>query len=379
MAVLLRELAIALPPLAVLVIPARILELEPLEVGVVHPVDPPVVDGPTGREELRHLVDVALVPDPIPRLLDQVVRDHQPVLLERHQVAAVVVVVDPATPHLGVAVALLAAILGAVLDERPDRSVDDGVVVPPGVAQITLEQLPVALVRERHQDDRIAVGDVTRLVGLHRVEHRRQQVVAIGRRLGGHRHEQDVRERGLGDDRQIDVGRGDRVAGDEPLAELAADRAGVAVRERLLGDVEPGRIDVVVHVQTLEVHLDRRVTNLVDHLDRQAVVQLRVGNRVDHERHRPRSRDLRERDDAQEQLLPLHPALLHLAKHVPPDRAVHRAEHAVVLLLLHREIGAQDLLERILLLRLIEYIVSRELLDGRDERRLPGQLLNLLM
>ena len=261
-------------------------------------VDPPVVGEPAGGEELRDLVDVALVPDPVPRLLDEVVRDRQAVLLERDEVGAVVVVVDPAPPRLGVALAVLAAVLGAVLDERADGRVHDRVVVPPGVAQVALQQLAVALVGERHEDDRVAVGDVARLVGLHRVEHRRQQVVAVGRRLAGHRDEEDVRERRLGDDGQVDVGRGDRVTGDEPLAELPADRPRVAVRERLLGDVEPGGIDVVVHVQPLEVHLDRRVTNLVDHLDGQPVVDLGVGHRVDGQRHRAGGGDLRERDDA---------------------------------------------------------------------------------
>src|SRR5205823_3369903 len=100
---------------------------------------------------------------------------------------------------------------------------------------------------------------------------------------------------------------------------------------------------------------------------------------VDGQRHGAGGADLRERDDAQEELLPLHPALLDLAEHVAPDGAVHRAEHAVVLLLLHREVGAQDLLERILLRRLLERVVRRELLDGAHERGLPGQLLDLLV
>jgi len=227
-------------------------------------------------------------------------RNRQAVLLERHQVAAVVVVIDPATPRLGVALAVLAAILGAVLDKRPDRGVHDRVVVPPRVAEIALEQLPVALVGERHQDDRVAVGDVTRLVGLDRVEHRRQQVVAIGRGLARHRDEQHVGERRLSNDRQVDVRGGDRVPGDEALSELAADRPGIAVLERLLRDVEPGRVDIVLHVQPLEIHLDRRVADLVDHLNRQAVVNLGVRHGPNRQRHRPRRGDLRERDDRQE-------------------------------------------------------------------------------
>src|SRR4051794_19412410 len=154
---------VALPPLAVLVVPARVLVLEPLEVGVVHPVDPPVVGEPAGREELPDLVDVALVPDAVPGLFDQIVRDRQAVLLEGNQVGAVVVVVDPAPPHLGVALAVLAPVLGAVLDERADGRVHHRVVVPPRVPQVALEQLAVALVGERHEDDRVAVGDVARL------------------------------------------------------------------------------------------------------------------------------------------------------------------------------------------------------------------------
>ena len=81
----------------------------------------------------------------------------------------------------------------------------------------------------------------------------------------------------------------------------------------------------------------------------------------------------------QEQLLPLHPALLDLAEHVAADRAVHRAEDAVVLLLLHREVGPQDLLERVLLRGLLERVVGRVLVDRLDERRLPGQLLDLVV
>ncbi len=320
---------------------------------------------------------VALVDDALPRLLDEVVRDRQAVLLQRHQVAAVVVVVDPAPPHLGVALAVLAAVLGAVLDERADGRVDHAVVVPPRVAQVALQQRPVALVGQRHQQDRVAVGDVPRLVGLHRVEHRGQQVVAVGGGLVGHRHEKGVGEGGFGDDRQVDVGRGDRVTGDEPLAELPADGARVVVRERLLGDVEPGGVDVVVHVELLEVHLDRRVTNLVDHLDGQPVVDLGVGHRVDGHRHRTRGRDLGERDDRQEQLLPFQPALLHLAEHVAADGAIHGAEDAVVLLFLHREVGPQDLLERILLRSLLKGVVGAEPGGRRRERRLPRQLGDL--
>src|SRR6185295_305067 len=123
----------------------------------------------------------------------------------------------------------------------------------------------------------------------------------------------------------------------------------------------------------------RRVPDLVDHLDGQPVVDLGVGHRVDGQRHRPGGGDLRERDDGEEELLPLHPALLDLAEHVAADGAVHRAEHTVVLLLLHGEVGAQDLLERVLLRGLLEGVVGRVLIDRLHERRFPGELLDLLM
>ena len=80
-------------------------------------------------------------------------------------------------------------------DDRRDviatvfRGVDNRMIVPPRVAEISFEQLAVSLVGQRHQDDRVAVGDVPRLVGLNRVEYCRQQIVAVGCRLRGHGHE----------------------------------------------------------------------------------------------------------------------------------------------------------------------------------------------
>ena len=237
----------------------------------------------------------------------------------------------------------------------------------------------VALVGQRHQQGGVAVADVPGLVGLHRVEDRRQQVVAVRGGLGGHRDEQRVGERGLGDDREVDARGGDGVAGDEALGELPADGPAVVVLEVAQAAVEARRVDVVVHVQALEVLLDRRVPNLVDHLDRLAVVQLRVGNVAEQQRHRPGRRDLGERDDRQEQLLPLQPAFLDLAEHVAADGAVLGAVDPVVLLLLHGEVGPQDLLERVLLLCLVERVVRSVLGDRLVVRRLPGELLDLLV
>src|SRR5262249_44227107 len=109
------------------------------------------------------------------------------------------------------------------------------------------------------------------------------------------------------------------------------------------------------------------------------VVELGVGYRAEQQRHRPRRGDLRQRDDRQEQLLPLQPALLHLAEHVAPDGPVLGAVDPVVLLLLHREVRAMDLLQRVLLLRLLDGVAGAVLGYRLVVLRLPGELLDLLV
>src|SRR6185436_17724671 len=76
---------------------------------------------------------------------------------------------------------------------------------------------------------------------------------------------------------------------------------------------------------------------------------------------------------------PLQPALLHLAEHVAADRAVGSTVDAVVLLLLHGEVGPEDLLERVLLGGLAERVVGSVLHVRLVVLRLPGELLDLLM
>src|SRR5204862_1115988 len=100
---------------------------------------------------------------------------------------------------------------------------------------------------------------------------------------------------------------------------------------------------------------------------------------AEQQRHRPRGRNFGQRDDAQEELLPFQPALLHLPEHVATDRAVLGAVYAVVFFLLHGEVGPQHLLERVLLRRLAEGVVSPVLRDRLVVLGLPGQLLDLLV
>src|SRR4028118_587144 len=82
-AVGLGEVPVVLPPLTELIVPAGVLVLEPLEVFLGHRVDAPVVDRPAGGEELGYVMYVPLVPDPVPGLLNEVVRDLQAIFLER--------------------------------------------------------------------------------------------------------------------------------------------------------------------------------------------------------------------------------------------------------------------------------------------------------
>src|SRR5260370_40714668 len=55
------------------------------------------------------------------------------------------------------------------------------------------------------------------------------------------------------------------------------------------------------------------------------------------------------------------------------------AEDAVVLFLLHREVGPQDLLERVLLGGLLERVVGPVTADRLVVHRFPGQFLDLLV
>src|SRR6202042_2653690 len=77
--------------------------------------------------------------------------------------------------------------------------------------------------------------------------------------------------------------------------------------------------------------------------------------------------------------LPLQPALLHLPEHVAANRAVLGTVHAVILLLLHGEVGPENLLQRVLLRCLAEAVVSPVLRDWLVVLGLPGQLLDLLV
>jgi len=74
------------------------------------------------------------------------------IFLQGQHVGPVVVFVDPAVPHFRIGFLILVAIDRPILDERPDCRIDDGVVLPERIFQITLDQLVVVGVFQgRHQ------------------------------------------------------------------------------------------------------------------------------------------------------------------------------------------------------------------------------------
>src|SRR5258708_21459857 len=160
-------LPVPLPEVTELAVPARILMLEPLEVLLGLSLDAPEVDRPADREELRNLVDVVLLDNPVPCSRDVVMMDLDAGFLQPQHAGAVVILIDPAMPELRIGLLVLVAIGGAVLDERTNGSIDDGVVLPERVFQIALkQQMIVGVVHHRHQH-RMAVADVTGFILLH--------------------------------------------------------------------------------------------------------------------------------------------------------------------------------------------------------------------
>src|SRR5258708_34750424 len=155
------QACIMFPPLAIPVVPARILKLKPLEVFLGQGVDTPKVDWPAGGEELCHLMHVALIGDTVPGLLNVIVMNLQAILLQRHQVTTIIVVVDPAPPHLRIALAILATVLRSVLNEGTNCRVDDTVVIPESVLEVAFQQQVVFGIGQGHQESGIAIADVS--------------------------------------------------------------------------------------------------------------------------------------------------------------------------------------------------------------------------
>src|SRR5712672_2393143 len=113
------ELGMPLPEVTKFGIPARILVLEPLEVFFGLGFDAPEIDRPANSEELRGLVDVVFLDDPIPGGGDVVVMNLDAVFLERQHVGPIIIFVNPAMPKLGIGFLVLVAVGRAVFNEGP--------------------------------------------------------------------------------------------------------------------------------------------------------------------------------------------------------------------------------------------------------------------
>src|SRR5260221_10506482 len=94
------------------------------------------------------------------------------------------------------------------------------------------------------------------LVRLYRQENSWQQIVTISSRFRWHRHKQRIGEGGFSNNLEINVSRCNRIASDETLSKLTPDGSRITPVEGLLGGVEAGRVDIVLHIVALQMHLD---------------------------------------------------------------------------------------------------------------------------
>ena len=136
----LAKFGIPLPEIAELGVPAWILVLKPLKVFLGLSFNPPEVDGPTNRKELSDFMDIILLGDPFPSCGYVIMMDLDAVFFHRKHVGPVIILIDPAMPHLGIAFLVLVTVRGAVFDERPDSGIDDRVVLPESILQIAFDQ-----------------------------------------------------------------------------------------------------------------------------------------------------------------------------------------------------------------------------------------------
>ena len=280
------------------------------------------------------------------RPLEHVDRDVQPQLAELQHVRPVPVVADPPVPLVEVGLGI-GAVLGEVLHHDRREDVDERVVDPERLLEVALDQRRVVIVLEDGQQRRVAVGDVPRLVGLHRQVGGRQREVAVARRHIGQRDEHDVRERRLRHDLQRERAL-DRIADDEVREHVQPRVRQHRARERLRPEVPAGGVGDVLGVPPRERHLHPRVADLVDELDVVAVAQLVVGNRAHQHRHAAAGADLGVVGDHDERLQDLQPPLVRLVRHVGADGGVEPAVDALVLLELHRQVLPHDVLHRVL-------------------------------
>ena len=284
---------------------------------------------------------------------------------------------DPLPPALQVAGS---AVHLAVVAGRTEEDVEEVVLPPETAVEVGLEVLVVVGIGEDGREGAVPVRHVPGLVRLDAQEDARGHHVALS---GGHlrgRDEERIGVRGLGDDLEVH----------DPLDGVADEEGLEGVARRPAEEVGPLELQPVCEALALtrgavpgevpvQVHLLVGVPHLVDHLGLVALAQLLVVDGVDELGARLARRVLGEVDDGEDDLEQVQPAALGHRRGVDPrEHVLERAVLAVVLLLLHGDVLADEGAEWILRPRgdpvLRRVAVTPLLVGGR-----PLQVLDALV
>ena len=266
---------------------------------------------------------------------------------------------DPSVPLGGPALGICPVDRG-VLHENSHERVDEGVHGPEHLLDILLEQRRVLGLLQEVQQGGVAVVNMARLVGLHRVHDSRQRKVVVAHSDVGERHQDGVSERGLNNDLKRHR-RLERVTGHEPAGQVRArDKNGVGT-DSLMAEVPPDRLRHVLHVPPVQVHLHRGVPLLVQLLDIVGILQLRICHSVDQHTHTTGGSSFRADNGQQVGLEQLQPAQWSLPRDLGPDGGVEAAVHTIVFLVLHVQVVAHDLLHGVTA-RLCRHLVATRIL-----------------
>ena len=314
-------------------VPAGVLVLEVLEVGLVERLLPPPQERPHHLGE--HAERARAPAHPLVHVVEHLLGDLEAPLLELPHVRAVELVEDVLLPQLQRRAP--SPPLGPVLVDEGDRQGERRELPPGRPDDVLLEKLDVAVagLHHRHQGG-VAVGHVAGLVGLDGQAAGGVDVVAVGGGDVGQGDEQGVGGRRLAEHLEVHQV-GDRVVGDEVLHPGAEDVADDVAGPHVRPAVEPVGVGVVVldpePVPALHLHLE--MPHLVEHLEAVAGLQLGHGNGADGPSEGAVGVVLGRGQHGGDELHVLAEALLDLGRRAVADGAFEHAVEVVVLLLLH--------------------------------------------
>src|ERR1700730_16946463 len=84
----------------------------------------------------------------------------------------------------------------------------------------------------------------------------------------------------LGASLEINVRRRYSITGEEAFGKLTANGSRIALGKGHFGNVEPSRVNIILHVPLLEIHLDGRMAQFVDHLHGESGLQIVTGSQA---------------------------------------------------------------------------------------------------